>query len=92
MTMMLQKKICRVSTIKASSVPSFKFDRKAFEEKRYNHIKENFNKFVAIGNSEIKMYTDLIKELDEYHKNLSKKKESSVTEDFRVLKSDEFLD
>lgn len=43
--------------------------RKEFETKRLSQIKENFNKFLTIGSSELKEYSDFFKELDKIHKD-----------------------
>jgi anion-transporting ArsA/GET3 family ATPase len=43
--------------------------RKDFETKRLSQIKENFNKFLTIGSSELKEYSDFFKELDKIHKD-----------------------
>ena len=42
--------------------------RKAFEKKRSNTVKKNFNKLLFVANTDAKEVGDFFKELDEIHK------------------------
>lgn len=42
--------------------------RKNFEKKRVSSLKENFNTLLSIANSDVKQYTEFLKEIDELHK------------------------
>lgn len=58
-----------IKTYTSSGDVKITFDRKEFEAKRTAHIKENFNKFLVIGSSELKDYSDLFNELDKKHRD-----------------------
>lgn len=71
--------------------------RKNFEQKRTKSLKENFNQLLLIANSDIREYTDFIKELDELHRNEFKgivdkfktpKEEDEETEENIFVKKD----
>ena len=58
----------KVSKIQCSSDSKLSEASKAFRIKRVQTIKENLNKFIMLGSSDIKEVSDHIKELDLLHK------------------------
>jgi hypothetical protein len=53
--------------------------RKRFETMRIARLKENFSKVANIGSTDLKDFSDFVKELDQIHKDEFSKTKTSLT-------------